>query len=205
MPKLVLASSSSYRKELLKRLQRPFLSRSPDIDETRQQGESPENLVKRLSEGKARALSQDFPNHLIIGSDQVAVLDTTHEHKAAFVPDQAILTKPGCYKTAFEQLKSQSGKRVSFLTGLALLNSKTNHAEVDIVTTEVVFRQLTDREITDYLHQDTPYDCAGSFKSEGLGITLFDSVHSSDPTALIGLPLIRLGQMLRKQTLQITL
>jgi 7-methyl-GTP pyrophosphatase len=202
MPKLVLASSSLYRKELLERLQLPFQSTSPDIDETRQPGESPEDLVKRLSEEKARALAPSFPNHLIIGSDQVAVLDNAPpKYKAALTPNLEILTKPGCYKAAFEQLKSQSGKQITFLTGLALLNSKTNHAEVDIVTTEVVFRQLSNEEITHYLHQDTPYDCAGSFKSEGLGITLFDSIHSSDPTALIGLPLIRLGQMLRKYIL----
>lgn len=202
MTKLVLASSSLYRKELLERLQHTFQAISPNIDESRQPGESPEDLVKRLSEEKARALSTDFPNHLIIGSDQVAVLgNATAKYKSPLAPNLKILTKPGCYKTAFKQLKSQSGKRVTFLTGLALVNSKTNSAEVDIVTTEVVFRKLTDEEIIHYLHQDTPYDCAGSFKSEGLGISLFDSIHSSDPTALIGLPLIRLGQMLRNQSL----
>tara|TARA_R110001592_G_scaffold171117_3_gene409211 strand:- start:60789 stop:61388 length:600 start_codon:yes stop_codon:yes gene_type:complete len=199
MLKLVLASSSQYRKGLLERLQLPFQSKSPDIDETRHVGESPENLVKRLSEEKARALATDFPQHLIIGSDQVAVLDSLPLDKTGYETD--ILTKPGCYKAAFEQLKSQSGKRVTFLTGLALLNSEINAVEVDVAVTEVVFRQLTDKEIDSYLRKDTPYDCAGSFKSEGLGITLFEGIYGSDPTALIGLPLIKLSNMLHQQNI----
>jgi MAF protein len=199
MYKLVLASSSLYRKSLLERLQLPFQSKSPDIDETRHIGESPENLVKRLSEQKARALAPHFSHHLIIGSDQVAVLDSIPADKTNY--EKSILTKPGCYKAAFEQLKLQSGKRVSFLTGIALLNTKINVIEVDVVVTEVAFRQLTDKEIESYLQQDTPYDCAGSFKSEGLGITLFEGVYGSDPTALIGLPLIKLSDMLRRQNI----
>lgn len=186
MTTLILASSSQYRRKLLSRLKVPFESHSPDIDESQKPGESPENLVKRLSAEKASALASAFPNHLIIGSDQVAVLGTD------------ILTKPGCYDAAFQQLSAQSGKRVQFLTGLALLNSNTGHIDVDIVTTTVAFRELSNREISDYLHLDKPYDCAGSFKSEGLGISLFEGIHGTDPTALIGLPLIKLGEMLRK-------
>jgi len=190
MTKLILASSSQYRRKLLARLQLPFECKSPDIDESPLSNESPKDMVKRLSEAKSRALSSEFGNHLIIGSDQVAIL-------CGEVPGTEILTKPGCYEAAFKQLKSQSGKRVRFLTGLALLNSQTNDVEVDIVTTDVEFRQLTDQDISTYLHQDEPYDCAGSFKSEGLGITLFRGIYGKDPTALVGLPLIRLGEMLR--------
>jgi len=185
MTNLILASSSQYRRKLLSRLQLPFESHSPDIDESPKPNEPPEHMVKRLSEKKARAFADQYNNHLIIGSDQVAVLGTN------------VLTKPGGFDAAFEQLTSQSGKRVKFLTGLALLNTNTNAIEVDMVTTEVAFRQLTNQEITDYLLQDEPYDCAGSFKSEGLGITLFEGIYGADPTALVGLPLIRLGKMLR--------
>lgn len=190
MTKLILASSSQHRRELLARLQLPFECKSPNIDESPLPNESPEDMVKRLSEGKARALSSDFGSHLIIGSDQVAVLNGNGRNGT-------VLTKPGCYEAAFEQLTLQSGKRVRFLTGLALLNSRTNDITVDMVTTEVGFRQLTDQEISTYLHQDEPYDCAGSFKSEGLGITLLEGIYGKDPTALVGLPLIRLGEMLR--------
>ncbi|MFT7300294.1 MAG: MAF protein [Porticoccus sp.] len=185
MPKLILASSSPYRQALLNRLQLSFECLSPDIDESPIPGETPEQLVKRLSVAKAMALATSYPHHLIIGSDQVAV----HEG--------GILAKPGNYDTAFQQLRSQSGKRVTFLTGIALLNSKTGDIDVDLVSTDVVFRQLSDEEIADYLKKDMPYDCAGSFKSESLGITLFKGLYSSDPTALVGLPLIRLGKMLR--------
>ena len=187
MKKLVLASSSQYRRQLLSRLQQPFECLSPDIDESQKPGELPENMVKRLSEEKARALSSDFPHHLIIGSDQVATLGSE------------TLTKPGCYEAAFKQLKAQSGNRVRFLTGLALLNTEANHITVDMVTTDVAFRALTDNEITRYLLVDKPYDCAGSFKSEGLGISLFEGIYGDDPTALMGLPLIRLGKMLRAE------
>lgn len=190
MTKLILASSSQHRRELLARLQLPFEYKSPNIDESPLPNESPEDMVKRLSEEKARSLSSDFGNHLIIGSDQVAVLNGSERNGT-------VLTKPGCYEAAFEQLTLQSGKRVNFLTGLALLNSRTNDITVDVVTTEVEFRQLTAQEISTYLHQDEPYDCAGSFKSEGLGITLLKGIYGKDPTALVGLPLIRLGEMLR--------
>ncbi|MEP3857990.1 MAG: Maf family nucleotide pyrophosphatase [Porticoccus sp.] len=184
MKDLVLASSSPYRRELLQRLRIPFESMSPDIDEQPQPAESPEALVRRLSLEKAMAVAHRFDNHLIIGSDQIAV----NEGK--------LLTKPGNFDNAFNQLRSESGKKVHFLTGLALLDSTTQHSQVDMVITEVIFRQLSDTEITEYLINDTPYNCAGSFRSEGLGITLFDAVYSSDPTALIGLPLISLNRML---------
>ena len=185
MKNLVLASSSPYRQELLQRLGIPFETISPDIDESPQPAESPEALVKRLSVEKAMAVAHCFDNHLIIGSDQVAI------------SDGKLLTKPGNFDNAFKQLRSESGKKVCFLTGLALLNSATQQRQVDVVMTEVVFRQLSDTEITEYLLSDTPYNCAGSFRSEGLGITLFDAVYSCDPTALIGLPLISLNRMLK--------
>ncbi|WP_461516373.1 Maf family protein [Porticoccus sp.] len=185
MHKLVLASSSVYRKSLLERLRQPFEAVAPDIDEQRLHGETPEAMVRRLSEAKARALAERFPYHLIIGSDQVAILGET------------ILTKPGDFEGAVKQLRAQSGKRVLFLTGLALLDSQSGNCTVDVVPTEVEFKELDDEEICAYLHRDEPYNCAGSFRSEGLGICLFDAIHSTDPSALIGLPLIRLCQMLR--------
>ncbi len=185
MHKLVLASSSTYRKSLLARLGQPFEAVAPDIDEQRLNGETPEVMVRRLSEAKARALADRFPSNLIIGSDQVAVLGET------------ILTKPGDFEGAVKQLRAQSGKRVLFLTGLALLDSQSGNCTVDVVPTEVEFKELDDEEICTYLHRDEPYNCAGSFRSEGLGICLFNAIHSTDPSSLIGLPLIRLCQMLR--------
>lgn len=186
MHKLVLATSSTYRKSLLARLGQPFEAVAPDIDEQRLNGETPEVMVRRLSEAKARALADRFPSNLIIGSDQVAVLGET------------ILTKPGNFEGAVKQLRAQSGKRVLFLTGLALLDTQSGNCTVDVVPTEVEFKELDDEEISAYLNRDKPYNCAGSFRSEGLGICLFNAIHSTDPSALIGLPLIRLCQMLRK-------
>lgn len=186
MHKLVLATSSTYRKSLLARLGQPFEAVAPDIDEQLLNGETPEVMVRRLSEAKARALADRFPSNLIIGSDQVAVLGET------------ILTKPGNFEGAVKQLRAQSGKRVLFLTGLALLDTQSGNCTVDVVPTEVEFKELDDEEISAYLNRDKPYNCAGSFRSEGLGICLFNAIHSTDPSALIGLPLIRLCQMLRK-------
>ncbi|WP_461482401.1 Maf family protein [Porticoccus sp.] len=183
---LVLASSSAYRKTLLARLAQPFEAVAPDIDEQPLPGEAPEAMVRRLSEAKARALAEQFPAHLIIGSDQVAVIG-----------DQ-VLTKPGNFEGASQQLRAQSGRRVRFLTGVAVLNSQTGRCSIDLVPTDVVFKKLADEEIRSYLRRDEPYNCAGSFRSEGLGICLFDAIHSTDPSALIGLPLIRLCQMLRE-------
>jgi MAF protein len=160
---------------------------SPEIAEEAQLGEAPEMLVTRLAECKAREVAKDHPNALIIGSDQVAVVDGT------------ILGKPGDHQRAVEQLLYASGKRVSFLTGLCLLNSETGHLQVCCEPFHVIFRFLQQREIENYLQKEQPYNCAGSFKSEGLGISLFERLEGEDPNALIGLPLIRLIAMLRNE------
>ena len=168
-----------------------FTAISPDVDETPLKGESPEALVKRLAETKARAVSAQFPQALIIGSDQVAILGNK------------ILGKPGTHQRAKEQLKAASGERVSFLTGLCLLNSATGRGQVDIVSFNVQFRRLDDAQIENYLLKEKPYNCAGSFKSEGLGIALFAALEGEDPNALIGLPLIRLVDMLKTEGIDI--
>jgi septum formation protein len=178
-----LASTSPFRKELLQRLGIPFTTAAPDIDETPLANESAEALVRRLSESKARAVASTRRG-LIIGSDQVA---TTGNN---------LLGKPGTHARALEQLRSLSGKRVTFHTGLCLLNTGTDTALLDVVPFSVKFRQLDQDQIERYLHRDRPYQCAGSFRSEGLGITLFEYMDGDDPTALIGLPLIRLTSML---------
>ena len=184
MPPLVLASSSPYRRELLARLRQPFDWASPDIDETRLPGESAEHLVRRLAEAKARALSQRYPNHLIIGSDQVAVLG------------EQVIGKPHDFARARQQLLAASGTSVTFLTGLALLDSASGHSQTDAVPFTVHFRSLREEQICRYLEAEQPYDCAGSFKAEGLGISLFRATEGEDSTSLIGLPLIRLVGML---------
>ena len=184
---LILASTSPFRKMLLEKLQVPFDAVSPEVDETPHPDESPEQLVARLSEAKARAVASDFKDALVIGSDQVAVLDGQ------------IVTKPGTHEKAVAQLKRASGKRVSFLTGLCLLNTSSNRAQVDVIPYNVIFRKLSDSQIEHYLQKEQPYNCAGSFKSEGLGIALFDRLEGSDPNTLIGLPLIRLVTMLENE------
>jgi len=184
MLSLLLASSSPYRRELLSRLALPFTWQAPDIDESPQPEESAENLVRRLAEEKANALAFTHPQHLIIGSDQVAVLDGN------------ILGKPGHAEGAREQLEAASGRTVRFLTGLAVLNSQTGRVQVDVVPFSVHFRVLSAAQIERYLQKDQPYDCAGSFKAEGLGISLFRAMEGGDGTSLIGLPLIRLVDML---------
>ena len=181
---LVLASSSPYRRELLSRLRRPFEWAAPSIDESRQAGEPAEQLVRRLAREKAEALAGQFAAHLIIGSDQVAVLDGQ------------VLGKPHDFARAHAQLSAASGKSVTFLTGLALLDSKSGACQVDCVPYTVHFRPLDAQQITRYLKAEEPYDCAGSFKAEGLGISLFRSTEGSDVNSLIGLPLIRLVEML---------
>ncbi len=191
MNNLILASSSPYRKALLERLGIPFSCISPNIDEQMLEGETPTELVSRLSRLKAEAVAASRVGDWVIGSDQVAELDGR------------ILTKPGTPEAAFAQLKRQSGRTVEFHTGLALINSTKQQKAVDVVTTKVSFRELSDDEIERYLARDKPWDCAGSFKAEGLGITLFSSLSSSDPTALIGLPLIRLAEMLRSEDYKI--
>ncbi|TDF85557.1 nucleoside triphosphate pyrophosphatase [Pseudomonas sp. H9] len=181
---LLLASSSPYRRELLERLRLPFNWASPDIDEQRLPEEPAADLVKRLAREKAQALAASHPDHLIIGSDQVAVLG------------EQILGKPHTFDRACEQLLAASGNHVTFLTGLALLNSQTGHCQVDCVPFTVYMRELELARIERYLHAEEPYDCAGSFKAEGLGVSLFQSTHGVDATSLVGLPLIRLVDML---------
>jgi len=188
---LLLASSSTYRRELLARLHLPFVCGSPDIDESHRPGEAAIELVKRLAEEKARALADSHPANLIIGSDQVAVLG------------EQIIGKPHTFEKAREQLMAASGASVTFLTGLALLNSQTGQCQVDCVPFTVHMRQLDQARIERYLRIEQPYDCAGSFKAEGLGVSLFQSTEGPDATSLIGLPLIRLIDMLLVEGVQI--
>jgi len=181
---LVLASSSPYRRELLTRLRLPFTWSAPHIDETRHPDEDADTLVRRLSLEKAQALSTTHSQHLIIGSDQVAVLGTQ------------ILGKPHTLERAREQLLAASGNSVTFLTGLTLLNSATGQQQTDCIPFTVHFRPLSEAQIMRYLTAEQPFDCAGSFKAEGLGISLFRNTEGSDSNSLIGLPLIRLVDML---------
>lgn len=191
MPQLVLASTSPYRRTLLETLGLSFETAAPDADETPLENESPTALVARLSEAKARAIAPQFTDALIIGSDQVAVLD------------QQILGKPGNHENAVQQLRAARGQRVKFLTGLCLLNTQTQHCRVEVVPFSVLFRTLSDAQIEHYLLRDKPYNCAGSFKSEGLGISLFEKMEGDDPNALIGLPLIALITMLADEGVDI--
>lgn len=185
--KLILASTSPYRRELLNRLGLAFDVENPQTDETPLPGETPEPLSLRLSEAKARAVAKLYPDALIIGSDQVATVDGK------------IYGKPGNHQNAVEQLRELSGKTVNFFTGLCLLNAQTGKADVRGIPTLVTFRQLTDSEIENYLRREPAYNCAGSAKSEGLGIALLSSMRGDDPNALVGLPLIALCDMLRQQ------
>lgn len=191
MPRLILASSSPYRRALLERLGLPFRCAAPNINESLAPGESPEQLTQRLALSKALALSEHFPEHLIIGSDQVLLLDG---HP---------ISKPGSHAAATEQLRRCSGRTVHFTTGLCLLNSVTGAYQLASEPFSVSFREMTADSIERYLRSEQPYDCAGSFKVEGLGITLFRALHGDDPNSLIGLPLIRLCEMLRKEGLQL--
>jgi septum formation protein len=180
---LVLASTSPYRRELLQRLEIPFTTAAPDVDESPLPGETPAVLVQRLSESKARAVGKTRAG-LIIGSDQVATTGND------------ILGKPGNHERAVKQLQQLAGNTVTFHTGLCLLDSTRDTVQIDVVPFSVEFRQLSDTQIERYLRREQPYNCAGSFKSESLGITLFTRMRGDDPTALIGLPLIRLTDML---------
>lgn len=184
-PSLLLASSSPYRKELLSKLRLPFSCASPDIDESPAPGETAEALAIRLAETKASALAASYPNHWIIGSDQVAAL-----------ADGTLLSKPETYAKAFQQLSKSSGQRVNFFTGLALLDADSGQRQTCCEPFSVQFRHLTAREIEAYLHKEEPYDCAGGFKMESLGIALFQELQGRDPNSLIGLPLIALTNML---------
>jgi len=183
VPRITLASTSPFRKQLLQRLAISFNTAAPDVDEDQLPGETAAALVRRLAETKARAVT-GMHDGLVIGSDQVATLGN------------AILGKPGTHARAREQLRKLSGNRVVFQTGLCLLNTLTGAALLDVVPYTVQFRELTDKQLERYLQHDRPYQCAGSFKSEGLGIALFKEMEGTDPSALIGLPLIRLTGML---------
>lgn len=188
---LILASTSPFRKEILNRLHLPFETFSPNVDETALPHESPAMLVTRLAELKARAAQTTYPQALVIGSDQVAVID------------DVILGKPGSHEQAVKQLSSASGKQVDFLTGLCLFNTHTGNTQTDIVRFSVTFRHLTAKQIENYLRKEKPYNCSGSFKSEGLGIALLERMMGSDPTAVIGLPLIRLVRMLDEEGVEV--
>lgn len=186
-PDIVLASTSPFRRELLARLGLPFLTASPDVDETPLPGEAPETTAMRLSESKARAVAARHPEALIIGSDQVACLDGQ------------VFGKPGSHDNAVRQLRSMRGRSVNFFTGLCLLNARTGQARLRGVPTLVTFRDLDDDEIERYLRKEQPYNCAGSAKSEGLGIALIARMAGEDPNALIGLPLIALCDLFREE------
>ena len=182
--RLILASTSPFRRELLTRLELPFDIRAPDIDETPQPGETVAALVARLAEQKARAVTRNETSALVIGSDQAATLDGE------------IIGKPGDHPRAVAQLQRASGRVVIFYTGLCLLDCASGQCQVAVEPFRVVFRTLTAEMIESYLRREQPYHCAGSFKSEGLGIALFERLEGDDPTSLIGLPLIRLTRML---------
>ncbi len=182
---LILASTSRYRRELLGRLGLPFSCVPPQVDEAILPGETATALVARLALAKARAVAEQHPDSIVIGSDQVAVLG------------DSILGKSGDYATACRQLSAASGNRVVFQTGLCVISSVSGQTQQAVVPFTVVFRQLSAGQIDSYVRREQPYDCAGSFKSEGLGICLFEKMQGDDPTALIGLPLITLTGMLQ--------
>jgi septum formation protein len=188
---LVLASSSPHRRLLLDRLGLPYESCAPEIDETRRPNEAPAAYVARLAEEKARAVAVRYGNDLIIGSDQAAVLD------------DEVIGKPGTHERAFAQLKKASGRSVRFLTGLTLYNSGSGRSQTAVVPFTVHFRTLGEAALERYLRREQPYGCAGSFKSEGLGIALFERLEGDDPTALIGLPLIELVGMLAAEGMEV--
>lgn len=188
---IVLASTSKYRSQLLSTLQIPFKTIAPEVDETPLDGEDARQTSLRLAEMKARAVAHRFPDALIIGSDQVALLNG------------AQLGKPMTHENATAQLRAMRGNTVIFHTALSLLDTQTGHSESEVVETRVKFRHLSDQQIERYLHKEQPYHCAGSAKSEGLGIALIEQIEGSDPNALIGLPLISLVNMLQKQGVDI--
>ena len=189
--RLVLGSTSRYRRELMQRLCIPFDVAAPDVDETPQDGESPHDLACRLALAKARAVAALHPDAVVIGSDQVADLGGEP------------LGKPGTHERAVAQLQRMRGQTVVFQTAVAVVCQDTGFAQTDLAAVRVVFRNLSDAEIETYLRTEQPYDCAGSAKSEGLGIALLESINNDDPTALVGLPLIRTCRMLRAAGLPI--
>ncbi len=183
----MLGSTSRYRRELMERLGLPFDVASPEVDEAPRPGEAPGPLALRLSEAKARAVAARFPDAIVIGSDQVADCDGR------------AIGKPGHRDRAVAELRALSGRTVVFHTGVAVVDAATGRCQREMVDVTSVFRVLSDAEIAAYLDREAPYDCAGGVKSEALGITLFERIASDDPTALIGLPLIALGRMLRAE------
>ena len=193
---LILASSSPFRKAILEKLRIDFKAAAPNINESRKNGESPFNLVNRLSKEKALEVAKSHSG-LIIASDQLATLGNGNNE------DDEIFTKPGSYENAFLQLKKSSGKTITFLTGLALLNTETLKIQTHVELFKVTFKQLSDNQILSYLNKEDVLNCAGSFKSEGLGIALFSSMEGNDPNSLIGLPTIQLIKMLAKENVHI--
>ena len=191
MARLVLGSSSPYRKALLEKLDLSFDCDSPDIDETPLKSEHPKDMVARLAKAKADAIAVRHPQAIIIASDQCATLDGK------------IIGKPGNHENAIEQLKQASGRTVTFYTSLCVFNAGINQYEETVEPFYVYFRELSDQQIDNYLKKEEPYNCAGSFKSEGLGISLFDRLEGNDPNTLIGLPLIQLIKMLEKFNLNV--
>lgn len=185
-PALILGSTSPYRQELLSRLRLPFTVHAPAVDETPHARETPVDLAQRLAKAKARAVAQSFPSAVVIGSDQVADLDGQP------------LGKPGTHERAVAQLRSMRGRSVVFQTAVAVVRLDDGFEAAALAQVTVRFRHLSDEEIEHYLRLEQPYDCAGSAKSEALGIALLDSIDSDDPTALIGLPLIRTCALLRQ-------
>ncbi len=184
-PPLILASTSAYRRELLERLRMPFSVVSPNVDESVIKGETPLATCTRLAMAKARAVAALNPNAVVIGSDQVAALDGV------------AVSKPGTHAAATAQLQSMRGRSVMFHTAVAVVHQARGWAQSDVASVEVLFRPVSDAQIQRYLKAEQPYDCAGSAKSEALGITLLEAVKSDDATALVGLPLIRLCTLLR--------
>ncbi|SIQ86670.1 Maf family nucleotide pyrophosphatase [Pseudacidovorax sp. RU35E] len=184
-PNVILGSTSRYRRELLSRLHLPFDVQAPEVDETPHPGEAPAALAVRLALAKAQAVAERFPEAIVIGSDQVADLDGEP------------LGKPGDHARATAQLRRMRGRTLIFQTALAVVCKATGFVQQDLAPVRVVFRRLDDAAIEHYLRTEQPYDCAGSAKSEGLGIALLESIDSDDPTALIGLPLIRTCRLLR--------
>lgn len=188
---LILASSSPYRKELLNRLGLPFETVSPEVDESPLAKELPQDTALRLAQIKARKIAETHPQALIIGCDQVATLEGMQ------------LGKPGNHENATKQLRMMQGRTVIFHTALCLYNAKTLNMQAEVVPYEVAFRKLSDEQIERYLLTEEPYNCAGSAKSEGLGIALISSMNGTDPNALIGLPLIKLITMLQNENLNV--
>lgn len=189
--KLILASTSPFRKAILDKLGVQFDTLSPEVDETALNNETPQELVERLSIAKAKAVAIKVSDSLVIGSDQVSVINGE------------IIGKPHTHENAVTQLQNASGKTVTFYTGLCLYNSETQKYQSEVVPFDVIFRKLSTNQIESYLHKEQPYNCAGSFKSEALGIVLFEKLIGDDPNTLMGLPLIRLVKMLEQENFSI--